>query len=163
MLRLREAEQHLTPDQKRALSAGVSSTLDVSRLITYGLWDSDLPLPKITPPPLLMLLNGAAVQIQATAGDSTTLLAQSDGVQVILMRSPAHTLPTLQQITAQFNALLREYPAQTVLDDARLWATLHGARSLDWEDIPNPADETRSPSLPPRKRGRGSFRTPFSG
>jgi len=161
MLRLREAEQHLTPDQRRALPSGVSSTLDVSRLVTYGLWNSDLPLPKITPPPPLMLLNETSLQIQAAAGESATLLAQSDGVQVVLMRSPAHALSTLQQIAAQFEAMARDYPAQTVLDDARLWAALHGARSLDWEAL-SAASDARPHDLPPRKRGRGSFRSPLS-
>ena len=161
MLRLREAEQHLTPDQRRALPAGIFAALDVSRLVTYGLWDSDLPTPKITPPPQLTILDGTTLQIQAVAGDSASLLAQSDGVQVVLMHSPADTLPTLQQIAAQFTAMSREYPAQTVLDNARLWAALHGARSLDWEAI-SAASDARQDDLPPRKRGRGSFRTPFS-
>ena len=168
MMRLREIEQHLDPATRPVLaSLAVPAGLDIAKLVTYGLWDSDIPLPQYTPPPPLALPAATRLRIQTRLqADSVLLEALAEDVdgywQLPLLRSPLAQQADLQQVAAQFQAMGHEYPDTVILEAARLWAALHGARPLHWSVDRHPFNATApvipQPALPPRKRGRGAFR-----
>ena len=168
VLRLRELEQHLDPDDRPALlGSGVGSPLtNVSGLVQAGLWRGRIPA-SITPPPTLTIPDGATLCFEVrTVSDTVTLVALAQGAyeihQVEIMRVPSAHEDVLQGAVDYFNRVVLSDPMAT-LDNARLWATLHGARTLDWQQVSVAATDTASsiPSLLPRRRGKGQFRTPY--
>jgi hypothetical protein len=101
-----------------------------------------------------------------TASDIAALVALAQGAyeiqQVEIMCVPSAHENVLMKAVDHFNRVVLSDPVAT-LDAARLWATLHGARALDWQQVSVATTDTASPtpSLPPRRRGKGQFRTPY--
>lgn len=155
MLRLRELEQHLPPDQRPPLDFVDSNTAALWKLLRRGgLW-TDTP-PAITGPPSLPLDGG---NLQFTLCDTETdarLVAVNGERQVDVMRVPPAAAAALRTAADRLNGLTTDADAQTVLDAARLWAVAHGARALNW----HPADN-RTRQSQPRRRGRGRYRLPY--
>ncbi len=168
VLRLRELEQHLDPDNRPALlsASGTLPPPDVSGLVQAGLWRGRIPA-GTTPPSSLTIPDGATLCFEVqTTSDTATLVALAQGVyeihQVEIMRVPFAHKDVLTKAVDHFNLVVLSDPV-AALDAARLWATLHGARALDWQQVSVAITDTASPtpSLPPRRRGKGQFRTPY--
>ena len=167
VLRLRELEQHLDPDNRPALLGSGSVTLpDVSGLVQAGLWRGRIPA-ATTPPPSLIIPDGVTLCFEVQmVSDTATLVALAQGAyeihQVEIMCVPSTHEDVLTKAVDHFNRVVLSDPI-AALDAARLWAALHGARTLDWQQVSVVATDTASstPSLPPRRRGKGQFRTPY--
>ena len=167
VLRLRELEQHLDPDDRPALLGSSTTTLpDVSGLVEAGLWRGRVPA-GTTSPPSLNIPDGASLCFEVqTASETATLVALAQGTyeihQVEIMRVPSAHEDVLIKAVDHFNSVVLSDPV-AALDTARLWAVLHGARALDWQQVSVTTTDTASPtlSLPPRRRGKGQFRTPY--
>jgi len=168
VLRLRELEQHLDPDDRPALlgSSGGATLPDVSGLVQAGLWRGRIPA-GTTSPPSLNIPDGASPCFEVqTASETATLVALAQGAyeihQVEIMRVPSAHEDVLTKAVEYFNCVVLSDPV-AALDTARLWATLHGARALDWQQVSVTTTDTASPtpSLAPRRRGKGQFRTPY--
>jgi hypothetical protein len=168
VLRLREIEQHLDPDNRPALLGSGSDTAapDVSGLVQAGLWRGAVPASTPSPSPL-PLPDGATLcfEVQQTV-DAATLVAVAQNSIVIhqldIMRVPSAHAAVLHRAVDHFNQLAVNDLAGA-LDTARLWATLHGARALDWQQVSvsRTTPTAASPPLPSRRRGKGQFRTPY--
>ena len=167
VLRLREIEQHLDPDNRPVLLGSGGSTLpDVSGLVEAGLWRGAISADTTFSSPL-SIPDGAILcfEVQST-GDVVTLVAVAQTTisihQVELMRVPSSHEDVLKKAIEYFNQVLLSDPV-AALNAARLWAALHGARALDWQQVSVTTSDTASPtpSLPPRRRGKGQFRTPY--
>jgi hypothetical protein len=177
LLRLREVEQHLTPAQRDELGAvlgeaalptapaAVVGGWDIRLLVEYGLLQGNEPLPTTPPPPTLRWLNGdcRGFVVNGTALEFS-LETEQQRYCVALLRTTNQHSQTLHEAAAILNQMAFELTPQTALETARLWAALHGARPLDWEITPLMPTITPAltPTLPPRRRGRGFMRTPNS-
>ena len=167
VLRLRELEQHLDPDDRPALLGSSGATLpDVSGLVQAGLWRGRVPAGTASPP-TLTIPDGATLCFEVqTTSDTATLVALAQGAyeiqQVEIMRVPSAHEDVLTKAVEYFNRVVLS-DSVAALDTARLWAALHGARALDWQQVSVTTTDTASPtpSLPPRRRGRGQFRSPY--
>ena len=166
VLRLRELEQHIDPDDRPALlGSSVAILPDVSGLVQAGLWRGRVPA-GTTSPPSLAIPDGATLCFEVQTTDTAMLVALAQGTyeiqQVEIMRVPLAHQDVLTKAVDHFNRVVLSDP-KAALDAARLWAALHGARALDWQQVSVTATDTASPtpSLPPRRRGKGQFRTPY--
>ena len=168
VLRLRELEQHLDPDDRPALlsPSGGSTLPDASGLVQAGLWQGRIPAGTLSPPPIT-IPDGATLCFEVqTAPDTVTLVALAQGTheihQVEIMRVPSAHQDVLDLAVDYFNRVVLSDPV-AALDVARLWATMHGARVLGWQQVSVAATKTASPStsLPQRRRGKGLFRNPY--
>jgi hypothetical protein len=167
VLRLRELEQHLDPDDRPTLLGSGGATLpDISGLVQAGLWRGRVPAGTVSPPSLT-IPDGATLCFEVqTTSDTATLVALAQGAyeihQVEIIRVPSVHEDALQVVVDYFNRVVLSDPI-AALDAARLWAALHGARALDWQQVSVTTNDTASPtlSLPPRRRGKGQFRTPY--
>ena len=144
MLRLRELEQHLPPDQRPPLDFVDSDTAALWKLLRRGgLW-TDAP-PAITGPPSLPL-DGDSVQFTLCDTEADARLVAVNGEQQVdVMRVPNAAAAALRTAADRLNGLTTDADAQTVLDAARLWAAAHGARTLNWQPT-----TTASPKSVPR-------------
>ena len=168
VLRLRELEQHLDPDDRPALlsSSGSSTLPDVFGLVQAGLWQGQVPAGTVLPPPIA-IPDGATLCFEVeTAPNTVTLIALAQGTdeihQVEIMRVPSAHQDVLELAVDYFNRVVLSDPLKA-LDAARFWAALHGARVLGWQQVSVAATKTASPStsLPRRRRGKGLFRNPY--
>ena len=158
MLRLREVEQHLTPQERTQLGAipGTQPLLvtpnslhpDTAILVEYGLLDGSEDLPEVQSPPPLELppaddylfrvgttLSGNRLKSITISLDFVALLA-SQPLRVELMRVREQDSRTLQIAGEAFTQMSTDISPQAALEAARLWAVLHGSRLLDWSTIP---------------------------
>jgi hypothetical protein len=177
LLRLREVEQHLTSTQRDELGsvlgeaalpsapAAITDGWDTRLLVEYGLLQGDEPLPTTPPPPTLRWLDGECrgFIVNGTALEFIMETEQQQ-VRVELLRTTHQHSQTLHEAAAILNQMAFELTPQTALETARLWAAWHGSRRLDWHSTPLMPTITPAltPSLPPRRRGRGFMRTPNS-
>jgi len=168
MLRLRQLEQHLSPEERAHL--GMGDTQEVPRLRTgdtailreYGLLSGDEALPVVdVPPAVIPLADSYRLEVRAS-GATVSLFMLADSASVELLRVRTQDQATLEDAAQAFQRMSDELSPQMAYDAARLWAALHGARLLDWispaqEQAP---EQSLTLALPPRKRGRGAFREP---
>lgn len=179
MLRLRDVEQHLTSAQRAELgpvlgfdtpdSQGtmLASTIPDERLallIEYGLLPRDVVIPNAMPaliahPPLT-----TCHFYTQTQNDSAVLICeiQHEGVaqQVELMRTEPIYADDLALAADLFGQIHSDVSPIAALESAQRWAVLHGSRQLPWTILEVQASNTKMPTLPPRRRGRGQFRSP---
>ncbi|MEO0564395.1 MAG: hypothetical protein AAF125_19985 [Chloroflexota bacterium] len=168
MLRLRELEQHIDPDKRPTPfgSSGRAIAPDVAGLVQAGLWRSRIPADTTSPPPLTIPDEATLCFEVETSSDTATLVALAQGTheiqQVKIMRVPSPHEDVLTKAVDHFSRVALSDPI-AALDMARLWAALHGARALDWQQVSVSAPKTASPDvpLPRRRRGKGQFRTPY--
>lgn len=176
LLRLREVEQHLTSAQRDELGAvlGAVTTApsvveaaewDIALLVEYGLLQGGEPLPTTAPPAPLRWIEGECrgFVVNAAALEFSLETAQQQ-YRVALLRTTNQHSAVLQAAATVFNQIALELSPPAALEAAQVWAALHGARALDWQMHPlEPTlTSTVTPALPPRRRGRGFFRTPTS-
>lgn len=159
MLRLREIETHLTQAERDELGEVIAPkpmNLLTATLIEYGLLTGDENLPDISPPAPLDLPDGDLVFYVIDA----SLYVICDRQRLELMRVDVSHADVLQEACHIFNQMLNELAPDVVLECARWWAMLQGARTLDWQtsDSPAPKQKNITPNLPKRNRGRGAMR-----
>jgi hypothetical protein len=194
-LRLREVEQHLTSAERAALGepkpkVGTTATnLDLSILIEYGLWKEDEIVPEIDEPALSELPSaenylfrvGASLTSKGFSQDFCSLnlvaVLAEQALHLELLRVRNTDARTLSTAGKLFNRIAEEVSPQVAYESARLWAALHGARSLNWLPVPRQmlndfvpdlftvshsqvSQNGKARPLPPRKRGKGMFRDP---
>jgi hypothetical protein len=194
-LRLREVEQHLTAAERAELGnvqpklEAKAIKIDLTILIEYGLWKEDEIVPEIDEPDPSELPPaenyffrvGASLRSKGLSQDFCSLNLVAVLVEKMLhlellrvRNADAQTLITAGKL---FNRIAEEVSPQVAFESARLWAALHGARSLNWLPVPQQllgefvpelftVGSSQSPQngkhrpLPPRKRGKGMFREP---
>jgi hypothetical protein len=159
MLRLREIEQHLAPEERATLSLPAPTAKPDARILhEAGLLPDGASLAEIS-----MLTIPEAMHhrflVQPQWDGSYTLLAQADDHTLPLMRVPAEHHATLNNACERFNALLHQHDAQAIFSLAQAWAISQGARRLEWQSTNHPPIP-HTPALPKRRRGRGRFREP---
>lgn len=164
VMRLRELEQHLDPDARPTLLSSPNLP-DVSGLVQSGLWRGPI-LAGTTLPTHIAIPDSATLCFEVqTAPDTTTLIALAQGAyeiqQVEIMCVPSAHVDVLTNAVEYFNRVVLSDPV-AALDAARLWASLHGARALEWQQVSITTDTvSQDVPLPRRRRGKGQFRTPY--
>jgi hypothetical protein len=187
MLRWREVEQHLSASDRQALPPLPLTTpesLDTHLLRTYGLLTGEEVLPTIAPLPTLAPLVADdffyRVGVTLTTRGFLTACVSLDYVSVYagqvahleLLRVQPEDEASLQTAQTALQQMAHDHSHEIALQAARLWAVLQGAiPATNWQAVPNdalatflPKDSSATaqvtPSLPPRKRGKGQFRDP---
>jgi len=103
-----------------------------------------------------------------TLADGVALMCEaqheSDLLRLELLRTEAVYADDLMTATTIFMQIQADVSPDAALEAARLWAVLHGSRQLAWQAMKTldveANGQTRSAALPPRRRGRGQFRSP---
>jgi hypothetical protein len=184
MLRLRDVEQHLTPAQRVELGPvlgfgapnpmvplpeAIARDGRLTLLIEYGLlpeqdeWSEPLPMLAERPP-----ITTCRFEIETqTSGVSLMCEAQheADLLRLELLCTEAAYNHDLKMAATLFMSIQTDVSSDAALEAARLWAVLHGGRQLAWETVKTRDADTNGPAmpaaaLPPRRRGRGLFRSP---
>jgi hypothetical protein len=114
MLRLREIEQHLAPEERATLSLPAPTAKPDARILhEAGLLPEGASLAEIS-----MLTIPEATHhsflVQPQWDGTHTLLAQADDHTLPLMRVPAEHHATLNDACERFNALLLQHDAQAI-------------------------------------------------
>lgn len=184
MLRLRDVEQHLppaqraelgpivgidTPDPIMPLPESIARDGRLTLLIEYGLLPEQdkrsEPLPVLTERPPVTTCRfyveaqpyGVALMCEAQH--------EADVLRLELLRTDGAYIDDLKMAATLFMDIQTDVSSDAALEAARLWAVLHGSRQLAWETIRTHDSEPKGPArplvpLPPRRRGRGQFRSP---
>jgi hypothetical protein len=159
MLRLREIEQHLAPEERATLSLPAPTAKPDARILhEAGLLPEGALLAEI---PTLTIPEAThhSFLVQPQWDGTHTLLAQADEHTLLIMRVLAEHHATLNDACERFNALLYQHDAQAIFPLAQAWAISQGARRLEWQPANHPPTP-HTPALPKRRRGRGRFREP---
>jgi hypothetical protein len=160
--------------------------VDLSILLEYGLWKAEEIVPEITEPPLLALpvaddyffrVGTTLTQkgfVQAFVSLDAVAVQRGNILRLELLRVRVEDSASLHLAGKLFNRIATDLSVKIALQSARLWALLHGARLLQWCSIPpqylaqftphrltvDVPVQSKQPTLPPRKRGKGVFRDP---